>query len=384
MKLSLRELRGLGILALGGQIKRESENVFLVKSQSNQSTFHRVEWKRDKWICDCRDYIKRGRPCKHIYAVNFLLDLPRVVLSNSEAFRKLCPYCGSMDIRPKGFRYNKSGPIRMFKCRSCGKRFKDEALPRYGGSKGALAIIATDLHFKGLSIRAIKDHLWRVYGVEVSRATIHRWIMKITNILKTAFEEVKLKVGEKWLADETIVKVNGQPKYLWNVMDYETRAYIASLLTSRREAEDAVKAIKEAIRNAGSLPKTLVTDGLKSYRKALELLGLPINHISNAGLAKDENNNRMERLHGTIKGWIKSKRGARGKFKELIDGYRIYYNYLRPNTALNEKSPAKTEQKWVSVILSPRRPIVSVHKGTQSRKKYENAGHENETEYKKI
>ncbi len=71
-------------------------------------------------------------------------------------------------------------------------------------------------------------------------------------------------------------------------MDYEARTYIVSLLTSDR---DAVKAIKETIRNAGKIPKTMVTDGLQSYRRALEILGLPIEHINNAGLAKDENNN---------------------------------------------------------------------------------------------
>ncbi|MEM0057166.1 MAG: SWIM zinc finger family protein, partial [Candidatus Geothermarchaeota archaeon] len=75
MKLSLRELRGLGIVALGGQIKRVDENAFLVKSRSNPSAYHRVEWRGNGWVCDCADYAKRNKPCKHIYAVNFLLDL---------------------------------------------------------------------------------------------------------------------------------------------------------------------------------------------------------------------------------------------------------------------------------------------------------------------
>ncbi|MEM2587216.1 MAG: DDE-type integrase/transposase/recombinase, partial [Candidatus Bathyarchaeia archaeon] len=181
---------------------------------------------------------------------------------------------------------------------------------------------------------------------------VRNWVMKITNALKKAFDEVKLEVGDKWLADETVVKVNGEPMYLWNVMDYETRIYIASLLTSGRDAGDAIKAIKEAIKNSGKIPKAMVTDGLQSYRRALELLGLPIEHISNAGLAKDENNNIVERLHGTLKEWVREKRGAREKFEEIIEGYRIYYNYLRPNMRLNEETPAKGGEKWISLILS--------------------------------
>jgi len=352
VKLSLRELRGLGIVALGGQIKRVGESAFLVKSQSNPSAYHRVEWRGNGWVCDCADYAKRNKPCKHIYAVNFLLDLPRIVLLNSEAFARTCPYCGSADVRPKGFRYNKSGPVRMFRCRSCGKRFKDELSLERSGAKAALMVIASDLYFKGLSLRDISNHLWQVYGAEVPASTVHRWVVKVTDALKRALEETKLEVGDKWLADETVVKVNGEPMYLWNVMDYETKAYITSLLTSGRDTNDAIRAIKEAIKNAGKIPRTLVTDGLQSYRRALELLGLPIEHISNAGLAKDENNNMVERLHGTVKEWVREKRGAREKFEEIIDGYRVYYNYLRPSMALNEESPAKGGERWINVLLS--------------------------------
>lgn len=352
MRLSLRELRGLGILILGGQIKKESEKVFWVRSQTNNSSFHRVEWREDKWVCDCQDYDKREKPCKHIYAVNFLLDLPRIVLSNSEAFERLCPYCGSTNVRPKGFRYNKSGPLRMFRCRDCGKRFVDNTCSDYSGAKAALAIIAADLYFKGLSLRDIKNHLWQVYGVDKPVATIHRWVTRIANALKRAFEDIKLDVGDKWLADETNIKVEGELIYLWNIMDYETRRYIVSLLTSGRNADEALEAIKQAIRNAGKLPKSIVTDGLKSYSKALEMLGLPIEHIKNAGLAKYENNNRIERLHGTMKEWIKRRRGLKEKFNEFVESYRLYYNYIRPNNALKDETPAKNEGKWIKVLLS--------------------------------
>jgi transposase-like protein len=349
---SLRELRGLGIVALGGQIKRESDGIFLVRSQSNSSAYHRVEWRDSEWVCDCLDYLKRKKPCKHIYAVNFLLDLPKIVLANLNVFERQCPFCGSLDVRPKGFRYNKSGPVRLFRCRKCGKRFKDETVAENCNARTALAVIATDLYYKGLSLRDISDHLWQIYGVKKPVSTIHYWVSKITDTLKRAFEETKLEVGDKWLADETIVKIGGEPMYLWSIIDYETRCYIASLLASKRDTEEAVKIIKEAIKNAGKVPKILVTDGLKSYAKAMELLGLPVNHISNAGLTKYENNNRIERLHGTLKDWIKRRRGVKDDFKDFLEGYRIYYNYLRPNSALDQKTPAGgTGEKWVSVLM---------------------------------
>ncbi len=346
---SLRELRGLAIVALGGQIERISDTVFAVKSQSSPGAFHRVEWKNGKWFCDCVDYAKRRKPCKHIYAVNFLLDLPRILLSNSGAFRRTCRYCGSPNVSPKGFRHNKDGPVKLYICKSCGRRFKEENSP-LGSAKDALALIAADLYFKGLSIRDIKNHLWQVYGVDKSAATIHRWVTKIARALKEIAEKFEIKVGDKWLADETVVKINGEPKYLWSIMDSETRAYIVSLITSGRSTEDAKAAIEAAIKNAGKIPKTLITDGLKSYEKAMGLLGLPIEHVGNAGLAKAVNNNVIERLHGTVKEWIKRKRSPKEGLPELIEVYKAYYNHIRPNMALGEKTPANKEAKWLTML----------------------------------
>jgi len=329
LNLSLRELRGLGIVALGGQIEMINDTIFAVKSQSNLGAFHRVEWKDEK---------ERQKPCKHVYAVNFLLDLPRIVLSNSGAFKRFCKYCGSSNVSPKGFRYNKDGPVRLYVCK----------IGQVGDAKDALALIAADLYFKGLSIRDIKNHIWQVYGVDKPVATIYRWVTRIAKALKWAFEGTKFEVGDKWLADETVVKINGEAKYLWSIMDSETRMYIISLITSGRDAEAAKAAIESAIKNAGKLPKALVTDGLKSYSKALDLLGLQINNISNAGLTKSINNNAIERLHGTIKDWVKRKRDLKDGFKEFIDAYRAYYNLLRPSMALGKKTNKR--EKWLTIL----------------------------------
>ncbi len=349
MRFSLRELRGLGILVVGGQIERVSENHFLVRSQSTDGVVHNVVWTDGRWMCDCADYLRRKKPCKHIFAVNFLLDLPRILLANSSAFERRCPYCGSRNVGPKGFRYNKSGPIRLFRCKACGRVFSDNVTPERGGAKAALAVIATDLYYKGLSLRDIKNHFMQVYNVKRPVSTIHRWIIRITNLLKRVLGEEKLTVGERWLADETIVKVNGEDKYLWNVIDYETRIYIASLLTNGRGAEEALAALKEAIKNAGKAPKTLVTDGLKSYEKALEMLSAPIMHINNAGIAKQTNNNRIERLHGTIKSWVGNKRGLGEKAADIITGYRHYYNNIRPSILANDAS-INGKKSWISLL----------------------------------
>lgn len=350
LKLSLRELRGLGIVAAGGQIQRVSDEVFIVKSQGGDRSYE-VRWAVNSWVCNCPDYLRRSKPCKHIYAVNFLLNLPTMLLMNREAFDRNCPYCGSSRTILKGFRYNKSGAVRIRRCKNCGKWFKDAMLADEKGNNALLYVVALDLYYKGLSVREIKHHLKQVYNVDKSASTVHRWILKLTGLLRMTAKSLKAEVGDRWLADETVVKVDGEEKYVWNIMDYDTRLHIASLLVDGRSKKEALKVITEALKLAGKAPLELVTDGLKSYSAALAELALPIRHLGNARLSdKENNNNRIERLNGTLKEWIKSKKWLKNHAQEVVDGYRAYYNYIRPHIGLNGKPPTNKQKTWLELI----------------------------------
>ncbi len=81
----MRMLRGLEIVAKGGQISRVNNmnnKLFLVKSQSTDIRY-KVEWVANKWSCNCPDYTKNAKPCKHVYAVIFLSKLPQIILANA-------------------------------------------------------------------------------------------------------------------------------------------------------------------------------------------------------------------------------------------------------------------------------------------------------------
>lgn len=359
MRFSQRELRGLGIVAIGGQIQRLNAKLFLVKSQTANDSSYRVEWVNDKWKCDCPDYVKRKKGCKHIFAVNFLLDLPSTISANAEMLERVCPYCGSEKSVSKGFRYNKTGAVRLRLCKRCNRRFKDELIAENKGTNITLKLVAFDLHIKGVSLRDIRNHIWQIYGINKPVSTLHRWIVKLTRTMQEALSNFKPEVGNKWLADETVLKVNGNMRYLWNIMDYETRCHIVSVLTEGRGAEEALNVIKEAIQVAGKNPEKLISDGLKSYSKALdELQDNRITHISNVGLTRQEdNNNRIERLHGTIKSWTKPQRGLKSRSQELIDIHHLYYNLIRPHMALQDKTPVTTNKdgRWLSFIIDKKR-----------------------------
>ncbi|MDI6904516.1 MAG: integrase core domain-containing protein [Candidatus Bathyarchaeia archaeon] len=72
------------------------------------------------------------------------------------------------------------------------------------------------------------------------------------------------------------------------------------------------------------------------------------------------NNNIVERLQGTIRERDKVMRGMDGEItgQDLINGLRIYYNFIRPHMSLNGKTPAEEAginlklegNKWLALI----------------------------------
>jgi transposase-like protein len=82
-------------------------------------------------------------------------------------------------------------------------------------------------------------------------------------------------------------------------------------------------------------------------------------HIRVPNIRNRSNNNMVERLHGTIRERNKVMRGLEDDktAQTIIDGFRIYYNFIRPHMALNGKTPAESagiskleKNKWRSLI----------------------------------
>lgn len=69
------------------------------------------------------------------------------------------------------------------------------------------------------------------------------------------------------------------------------------------------------------------------------------------------NNNRMERYHGTFKERNKVMRSLKKTDSPIVDGQRIYYNYVRPHQGLESRTPAEKagigiedQNKWLGLI----------------------------------
>lgn len=81
-RLTRRQLRGLDIIARGGQILRSSDSHFLVKSQSGSGQYH-VSWRPNGWTCSCDDWLGGVDHCKHVCALHSVFTLPLAMLDNA-------------------------------------------------------------------------------------------------------------------------------------------------------------------------------------------------------------------------------------------------------------------------------------------------------------
>lgn len=67
------------------------------------------------------------------------------------------------------------------------------------------------------------------------------------------------------------VKLNGEMVYLWRAVDHEGEV-LESFVTRARDRAAALTFIKKALKRHGS-PEAITTDGLRSYRAAMDDLG---------------------------------------------------------------------------------------------------------------
>ena len=357
--MSPRETRGLKIAeAKQPQITHVEENFYTVKSQSGNGEYA-VSMVDSEWICECPDNAYRHVKCKHIYAVEFSKSL-RAEVAVTRVIPEMniqnCQYCSSSDIVKDGVRHNKHGDLQVYLCRSCGHHFTLNLGFERMRATPQIITSAMQLYFTGESLRNVQKFL-RLQGVKVSHVAVLKWIKKYVRLMEGYLENMKPNVGDTWRADELYVKVKGNMKYLFAMMDDETRFWIAQEVAETKMKHDARTLFFRAKRLMGKQPKTLITDGLPSYSLACDQVFDGTKHIRHIRLQGDKNNNKMERMNGEIRDREKTMRGLKRKRTPILSGYQIYHNYIRPHESLDGKTPAEAcgikvegENKWKTLI----------------------------------
>ena len=361
----VRAVKGNQIAQTEGQVVRVSEGEYRVHSQRSDA-WYQVFATEKGLNCSCPDFAFRALKCKHIFAVEFSHALRQAVerqvkIEPLEDIQS-CLHCYSKNVVRHGLRHNKNGDIQRFTCRDCGKRFTRNL--GFEGMKATPETItgALQLYFSGESLRNTLRFL-QLQGVNVrSPQTIHNWITKYVGLMQRYLDQIRPTLSDAWRADELYVKIKGDMKYLFAMMDDQTRWLIAQEVADTKDKHDAGSLFHRSAEIAGKRPALLITDGLHAYGTAwrkeyyTNTKPRPI-HVRDIAFKGGIHNNKMERLNGEIRDREKVMRGLKRADTPILKGYQLYHNFIRPHEGLDGDTPAdragiKVEgsNKWLTLI----------------------------------
>jgi putative transposase len=288
-----------------------------------------------------------------------------------------CKYCGSKNL----WLYGKYKGKQLFFCRDCKRKFTGNfALPKM---RSAVTRVGDALHsyFSGMSLNEIKQNLEQQYNDSPSVSTIYRWLDRFIKQAKHKVRDIKPNVGDVWIADETVIKINRKKYWLFDCIDAKTRFLLASHLSPNRGTREARTLMEKAAERADKAPKVVMTDKLAAYLDGIELaFGADAEHKQGSPFDVRCNTNLIERFQGTLKDRTKVLRGLKKPetAKKFIEGWLIHYNYFRPHISLKGKTPAQkagvilSTNDWLDVVREPTdtakieiakepRPILRLH-----------------------
>jgi transposase-like protein len=360
-----REERGRIIAATSHQIERLDCFNYRVKSQSGHGLYSVVK-RNGVWDCSCPDHIYRDAKCKHIWAVEFSARLREVVKPTviDPVNIHACIYCKSERLIKWGIRRNKYGAIQKFSCKSCGRYFTiNLGFERMKHNPQGITA-AMQLYFSGESLRSTAKSL-KLIGVDVTHQTVYNWIVKYIGLMEKYLDQIRPQTSDTWRADEMFLKVKGNPKYLYALLDDETRYWIAKEVAGDKMSREAVdyasRLFQQGKEVTGKRPLTLITDGLKAYHLAYKRELRTLKDPRTRHLTWEDgkvDNRKMEAFNGnTVRAREKVMRSLKKPDTPILTGMQIFHNYLRPNQGIDNRTPSELagiqvngKNKWLTLI----------------------------------
>lgn len=266
-----------------------------------------------------------------------------------------CPKCGAKEVREiEPEERKKKGQVKRFLCLNCGRKFV-ENYP-----------IATDYNLDVLAtilglVSSLRRPTTIVYelkkiGVECSKPTIYNLSRKCVGILME-FESIVLDFDPNYLViDDSVEVVNRNTLWVTNVIECETRFWLASHVSSNREYTSSKAALLYARNLLSNLLKFIKCDGFKGHVKAIGEVFPGVKIISTP---KTENYgivNEIESVHSWMRMNLPKKGAFRswGNLNTFLQLLRFRHNFFRriggATPAQRAGIPFKPEFGWKSLL----------------------------------
>jgi putative transposase len=219
------------------------------------------------------------------------------------------------------------------------------------------------LYFTGESLRNVQKFL-RLQGVAVSHVAILKWIRKYVGLMEKYLNGFTPNVSDTWRTDELFVKMKGNMKYLFAMMDDDTRFWIAQQVADHKGTSDVRPMFRESIQRTGKVPKTFISDGANNFHDAYRKefshpygeVESPV-HVRHIRMSGDMNNNKMERMNGEVRDREKTMRGLKNPDSPILKGYQVFHNFIREHEGLDGKTPSEAagitvegQNRWLTII----------------------------------
>ena len=123
-------------------------------------------------------------------------------------------------------------------------------------------------------MRQVEDILFE-RGIDICYETVRYWWNRFGPLFAAEIRKCRIHHGSysnwRWHLDEVFVRINGEIRYLWRAVDHEGEV-LEVFATKQRGRKAALRFLKRAMKRYGR-PKVIVTDRLKSYRAAMNVIG---------------------------------------------------------------------------------------------------------------
>jgi putative transposase len=205
-----------------------------------------------------------------------------------------------------------------------------------------------------LSLRNVED-LLHERGIDICHETVRFWWQRFGpmfagEIRRRRSSHMRCHTQWRWHLDEVYVKIGGEMHYLWRAVDHEGEV-LESYATKTRDKAAALRFMKKMLKRQSCSPRTITTDGLRSYNAAMQELGCAEKQEVGRWA-----NNRVENSHQPFR----RRERAMLRFRQMKTLQRFasvhasVHNHFNQERSLTDRQTYKTRRsaalaEWMSL-----------------------------------
>lgn len=171
---------------------------------------YEVESYRDKGQVKQRiiRYIGRSGTVSHPvlsgHRVNASISTDSPIPNTQPKLKVVCKFCGSQHTR----KYGLYKGIQNYYCGDCFTKFTGTDALAHGRVSPTHIVNALNEYYDGMSFHEIENSIENRTDSDISHTAIMKWVKKYTKEAIRQTKDLKPKVGDTWIADETYMRID--------------------------------------------------------------------------------------------------------------------------------------------------------------------------------